>query len=53
MVMNSIFGSNGLGGFIKKQFIDVIQWENRDPDVLMWRFPLQDQIGRASCRERV
>lgn len=43
MVMNSIFGSNGLGGFIKKQFIDVIQWENPDPDVLMWRFPLQDQ----------
>lgn len=43
MVMNSIFGSNGLGGFIKKQFIDVIQWENPDPEVLMWRFPLQDQ----------
>jgi membrane protease subunit (stomatin/prohibitin family) len=43
MVLNSIFGSNGLGGFIKKQFIDVIQWENPDPDVLMWRFPLRDQ----------
>ncbi|MCX8749340.1 MULTISPECIES: SPFH domain-containing protein [unclassified Snodgrassella] len=43
MVLNSIFGINKLGGFIKKQFIDVIQWENPDPEVLMWRFPIKDQ----------
>ena len=29
--------------FIKKQFIDVIQWPNPEPDVLMWRFPIQDE----------
>ena len=28
--------------FIKKQFIDVIQWENPDEDTLMWRFPIAD-----------
>lgn len=30
-------------GFIKKQFIDVIQWENPDDSLLMWRFPIADQ----------
>lgn len=29
--------------FIKKQFIDVIQWEDPDDDTLMWRFPIADQ----------
>lgn len=29
--------------FIKKQFIDVIQWPNPEPEVLMWRFPVQDE----------
>ena len=29
--------------FIKKQFIDVIQWPNPEPEVLMWRFPIQDE----------
>ena len=29
--------------FIKKQFIDVIQWPHREPEVLMWRFPIQDE----------
>lgn len=43
MVLSSLFGSKVLGDFVKKQFIDVIQWENPDPDVLMWRFPFQDQ----------
>ncbi len=32
-----------LGRFIKKQFIDVIQWQDPDPEVLMWRFPVADQ----------
>ena len=29
--------------FIKKQFIDIIQWENPDEDTLVWRFPIADQ----------
>ena len=33
--------------FLKKQFIDIIQWTETDEETLSW------QIGRASCRERV
>ncbi len=29
--------------FIKKQFIDVIQWIETDDDTLAWRFPMADQ----------
>lgn len=29
--------------FIKKQFIDVIQWPNPDDSLLMWRFPVADE----------
>ena len=29
--------------FIRKQFIDVIQWENPDEDTLVWRFPIAYQ----------
>ena len=29
--------------FIRKQCIDVIQWENPDEDTLVWRFPIADQ----------
>lgn len=29
--------------FIKKQFIDIIQWENPDDETLVWRFPIADQ----------
>lgn len=32
-----------LGSFIKKQFIDVIQWAEPDNELLMWRFPMQDE----------
>jgi membrane protease subunit (stomatin/prohibitin family) len=32
----------GLMDFIKKQFIDVIQWTEDDDGVLAWRFPMQD-----------
>lgn len=32
-----------LGNFIKKQFIDVIQWPDPDDSVLMWRFPVADE----------
>ena len=31
-----------LGSFIKKQFIDVIQWNEDREGVLAWRFPMQD-----------
>ena len=30
-------------GFLRKQFIDVIEWPNPGEDTLMWRFPAQDQ----------
>lgn len=29
-------------GFIKKQFIDVIEWDSQDDDILMWKFPVAD-----------
>lgn len=39
-----------LGSFIKKQFIDVLQWNEDTEGVLAWRFPMQDfeiQSGAA------
>ena len=30
------------GSFIKKQFIDVIEWDNAQDGLLMWRYPMQD-----------
>ncbi len=33
----------GIGSFIKKQFIDVIQWNESSDGVLAWRYPMQDQ----------
>src|SRR6187397_1305769 len=32
----------GLMDFIKKQFIDVIQWTEDGDGVLAWRFPMED-----------
>jgi membrane protease subunit (stomatin/prohibitin family) len=32
----------GLGEFLKKQFIDVIQWTEADDSVLAYRFPMRD-----------
>src|SRR5262247_1013132 len=32
----------GLGDFVKKQFIDVIQWTESGDDLLAWRFPTAD-----------
>jgi len=32
-----------LGSFIRKQFIDVIDWVETEPDVLVYRFPMQDR----------
>lgn len=31
-----------LGSFIKKQFIDVLQWNEDQEGVLAWRYPMQD-----------
>ena len=31
-----------LGSFIKKQFIDILQWNEDSDDILAWRFPMQD-----------
>ena len=31
-----------LGSFIKKQFIDVLQWNEGVDGVLVWRYPMQD-----------
>lgn len=33
----------GLFDAFKKQFIDVIQWNEEQPGTLSWRFPIQDQ----------
>ncbi len=32
----------GLFSFIKKQFIDILQWTEDDDQTLVWRFPTQD-----------
>ena len=32
----------GLMDFIKKQFIDVIQWTEESDGTLAWRYPMQD-----------
>lgn len=32
----------GFKDFIKKQFIDILQWTETDDDVLAWRFPTAD-----------
>lgn len=32
----------GLGSFIKKQFIDILQWVEQGDDVLAYRYPMQD-----------
>lgn len=32
----------GIGSFIKKQFIDVLQWNEEADGVLAWRYPMQD-----------
>ena len=31
-----------LGSFIKKQFIDILQWNETTDGVLAWRYPMQD-----------
>jgi membrane protease subunit (stomatin/prohibitin family) len=33
----------GLMDFVKKQFIDIIQWTEDGDEVLVWRFPTADK----------
>lgn len=33
----------GLGSFIRKQFVDILQWVEERDGVLAWRFPMQDK----------
>src|SRR5258705_611553 len=44
-----------LRDFIKKQFIDVIQWTEPSEGILAWRFPMQDMEiqngGKLTVRE--
>lgn len=39
-----------LGDFLRKQFIDVIQWTESGPGVLMYRFPMQDMEIQSGAR---
>ena len=32
-----------LGSFVRKQFVDVIDWVEDEPDLLVYRFPMQDR----------
>lgn len=32
----------GIGSFIRKQFLDVLQWNEDQEGVLAWRYPMQD-----------
>ncbi len=32
----------GLGSFIKKQFIDILEWQEDQDGVLAWRYPMED-----------
>jgi len=45
----------GMLSFVKKQFIDILQWTEAGDDVLAWRFPTDDfeiqQGGRLVVRE--
>ena len=39
-----------LMGFIKKQFIDVIEWQEPGDGILAWRFPMQDNEIQNGAR---
>lgn len=39
-----------LRSFIKKQFIDVIQWTDQEEGVLVWRYPMQDMEIQNGAR---
>ena len=33
----------GLFDSLRQQFRKVIQWENVDPDVIVWKYPLEEK----------
>lgn len=39
-----------LMGFIKKQFIDVIEWQEPGDGILAWRYPMQDNEIQNGAR---
>ena len=39
-----------LGAFLHKQFVKVIEWNEPEPGVLAWRFPMQDQEIETGAR---
>ncbi|NIF99389.1 hypothetical protein F3J18_29635 [Burkholderia sp. Ax-1720] len=45
----------GIGSFIRKQFVDVIQWTESGDGMLAWRYPMQDNEiqygGQLTVRE--
>ena len=44
----------GIGGFFRKQFIDVIQWTEEGDGTLAWRFPMRDmEIQYGASLEEV
>ena len=44
-----------MGGFLKKQLLDIIEWEDDSQDTLVYKFPMQDNEiqngGRLVVRE--
>jgi membrane protease subunit (stomatin/prohibitin family) len=40
-----------LSDFFRKQFVDVIDWTETEPGVLMYRFPMQDREFDAKKAE--
>ncbi len=36
--------------FIKKQFVDVIEWNEDSDGVLAWRFPMQEMVIQNGAR---
>src|SRR5438270_10905976 len=42
LIIAAAGGNMALKDFLKKQFIDVIQWTEPQDGILAWRFPMQD-----------
>jgi|LSQX01.1.fsa_nt_gb membrane protease subunit (stomatin/prohibitin family) len=34
---------NKKGGFLRKQLLDIIEWEDDSQDTLVYKFPMQDK----------
>ncbi|HEU0121831.1 MAG TPA: SPFH domain-containing protein, partial [Bryobacteraceae bacterium] len=42
MGIGDFLKSSTVGDFVKKQFIDVIDWVEPENGILAWRYPMQD-----------